>query len=38
MTKKEILKDVQEIAQDELDVEPEKNHNDYQHQRGFRRR
>ncbi|MCT7887305.1 MAG: acyl carrier protein [Lactobacillus crispatus] len=24
MTKKEILKDVQEIAQDELDVEPEK--------------
>lgn len=23
MTKKEILKDVQEIAQDELDVEPE---------------
>ena len=24
MTKEEILKDVQEIAQDELDVEPEK--------------
>lgn len=24
MTKKEILKDVQEIAQDELDVEPKK--------------